>query len=74
MLSTDELVTGDNVFFVATGVTDGELVRGVRFSGGRAFTHSIVMRSKSGTIREVKSEHRLNKLATYSAVNFGRPE
>ncbi len=70
VLSTDDLVTGDNVFFVATGVTDGELLEGVRFGHGGATTHSIVMRSKSGTIREVKSEHRLSKLGRYSSVNF----
>ena len=59
VLLTDDLVTGDNVFFVATGVTDGEMLEGVRFRGGSATTHSIVMRSKSGTIREVKCEQRL---------------
>jgi fructose-1,6-bisphosphatase II len=72
VLFTDDLVTGDNVFFVATGVTDGELLEGVRYGKGRATTHSIVMRSKSGTIREVKSEHRLTKLGRYAAVDFGR--
>jgi fructose-1,6-bisphosphatase II len=71
VLLTDDLVTGDNVFFVATGITDGELLEGVRFRGGSATTHSIVMRSKSGTIREVKSEHALAKLGTYAAVDFG---
>ena len=70
VLFTDDLVTGDNVFFVATGVTDGEMLEGVRFRGGTATTHSIVMRSKSGTIREVKSEQGLAKLRMYSAVDF----
>jgi fructose-1,6-bisphosphatase II len=70
VLLTDDLVTGDNVFFVATGITDGELMEGVRFHGGKASTHSIVMRSKSGTIREVKSEHALGKLRTYASVDF----
>ncbi len=70
VLLTDDLVTGDNVFFVATGITDGELLEGVRFTGGSATTHSIVMRSKSGTIREVKSEHALSKLRTYASVDF----
>ncbi|TAK68645.1 MAG: class II fructose-bisphosphatase [Actinomycetota bacterium] len=70
VLLTDDLVTGDNIFFCATGITDGELVRGVRYSGTQARTHSIVMRSKSGTIREIKSEHRLDKLGLYSAVDF----
>ena len=71
VLTTNDLVTGDNVFFVATGITDGELMDGVRFKGGNPTTHSIVMRSKSGTIREVKSEHALSKLGTYAAVDFG---
>ena len=75
VLSTDDLVTGDNCFFVATGVTSGDLLRGVRYrSGGGAYTQSIVMRSKSGTIRVIDSYHRLEKLALYSAVDFdGRP-
>jgi fructose-1,6-bisphosphatase II len=70
VLVTEDLVTSDNVFFVATGVTDGELLRGVRYRGGGAMTHSIVMRSKSGTIREVKSEHSFGKLGLYSSVDF----
>jgi fructose-1,6-bisphosphatase II len=70
VLLTDDLVEGDNVFFVATGVTDGEMLEGVRFQPGRATTHSIVMRSKSGTIREVKSEQGLAKLGLYSSVDF----
>ena len=70
VLSTDDLVRSDNVFFVATGITDGELVRGVRYSGGGASTESLVMRSKSGTIRRVISEHRLSKLSAYSAIDF----
>ena len=70
VLLTDDLVTGDNVFFVATGVTDGEMLEGVRFRGGTATTHSIVMRSKSGTIREVRSEQGLAKLRLYSSVDF----
>ena len=70
VLLTDDLVTGDNVFFVATGVTDGEMLEGVRFHSGSATTHSIVMRSKSGTIREVKSEHALSKLTSYASVDF----
>ncbi len=70
VLLTDDLVTGDNVFFVATGITDGEMLEGVRFRGGTATTHSIVMRSKSGTIREVKSEQGLAKLRTYTSVDF----
>ncbi len=71
VLTTDDLVTGDNVFFCATGITDGELVRGVHYTSHGAQTHSIVMRSKSGTIRQVSSEHRLDKLSRYAVVDFG---
>ena len=70
VLTTDDLVTGDNMFFCATGVTSGDLVRGVRYRSGGAYTQSIVMRSKSGTIRVIDSYHRLEKLAAYSAVDF----
>ena len=70
ILSTDDLVTGDNAFFVATGITDGELLRGVRYSGGEAQTHSIVMRSKSGTIRLIESHHQMAKLRAYSSIDF----
>ena len=63
VLHTDDLVTGDNTFFVATGITDGELLRGVRYSPTGAQTESIVMRSRSGTIRSVRSNHSLEKVA-----------
>jgi fructose-1,6-bisphosphatase II len=72
VLGTDDLVTSDNVFFVATGITDGELLQGVRYRGGSASTHSIVMRSRSGTIRLIDSEHRLSKLRAYSLIDFDR--
>ncbi|MFJ4684480.1 class II fructose-bisphosphatase [Streptomyces sp. NPDC088789] len=72
VLTTDDLVSGENVFFVATGITDGELLQGVRYRSETATTDSIVMRSKSGTVRRIDSEHRLSKLRAYSAVNFGR--
>jgi fructose-1,6-bisphosphatase II len=70
VLTTDELVTGDDCFFVATGITDGELMKGVRYRAGGATTHSLVMRSRSGTIRSITSEHRLEKLRSYSAIDF----
>ena len=57
VLTTDDLVTGDNIFFCATGITDGDLLRGVHFGPDGPTTHSIVMRSKSGTIRELQCEH-----------------
>jgi fructose-1,6-bisphosphatase II len=73
VLTTDDLVTSDDVFFAATGITDGELVDGVRYRGGHATTHSLVMRSRSGTIRSIKSEHQLWKLRAYASVNFDLP-
>ncbi|MFB7596039.1 class II fructose-bisphosphatase [Streptomyces sp. NPDC056160] len=72
VLTTEDLVTGENVFFVATGITDGELLRGVRYRSESATTDSIVMRSKSGTVRRIDSEHRLSKLRAYSAIDFDR--
>jgi fructose-1,6-bisphosphatase II len=72
VLTTDDLVSGENVFFVATGITDGELLRGVRYRSETALTESIVMRSKSGTVRRIDSEHRLAKLRAYSAIDFDR--
>jgi fructose-1,6-bisphosphatase II len=65
VLHTDDLVAGDNTFFVATGITDGDLLRGVRYSSAGASTRSIVMRSRSGTVRTVESEHSLEKLRRY---------
>ncbi|MEV6969655.1 class II fructose-bisphosphatase [Hamadaea sp. NPDC051192] len=74
VLTTDDLVRGENIFFVATGVTSGDLVRGVRYRAGTAYTQSLVMRSKSGTIRVIDSYHRLEKISLYSVVDFdGRP-
>jgi fructose-1,6-bisphosphatase II len=72
VLTTDDLVSGENVFFVATGITDGELLRGVRYRSETATTASIVMRSKSGTVRRIESVHRLSKLRAYSAIDFDR--
>jgi len=70
VLSTDDLVSSDNVFFAATGVTDGELLHGVRFHAASATTQTLVMRSKSGTIRFMESDHQLKKLRRYAAVQF----
>ena len=70
VLSTEDLVSGENVFFCATGVTDGDLLRGVHYSGGGCTTQSIVMRSKSGTVRMIDAYHRLSKLNEYSAIDF----
>ena len=70
VLTTDELVRGNNVFFCATGVTDGDLLRGVHYRAGGCTTQSIVMRSKSGTVRMIDGYHRLTKLREYASVDF----
>ncbi|HEX5812268.1 MAG TPA: class II fructose-bisphosphatase [Pseudonocardia sp.] len=70
VLLTDDLVRGNNVFFCATGVTDGDLLRGVHYQAGGCTTQSIVMRSKSGTVRMIDGYHRLTKLREYSSVDF----
>ncbi|MFD9740789.1 class II fructose-bisphosphatase [Umezawaea sp. NPDC059074] len=72
VLTTRELVRGDNVFFCATGVTSGDLLRGVHYRSGGCTTQSIVMRSKSGTVRMIDGFHRLTKLREYSSVDFDR--
>ena len=59
ILTMDDLASGENIVFAATGITDGDLVRGVRFFGNQARTHSIVIHSQSGTVRFVESVHRL---------------
>jgi fructose-1,6-bisphosphatase II len=70
VLTTDELVASEDAFFAATGITDGDLLGGVRYRAGGATTHSLVMRARSGTIRTITSDHQLWKLRAYSAVNF----
>nr|WP_233158329.1 class II fructose-bisphosphatase [Actinokineospora bangkokensis] len=74
VLLTDDLVRGDNVFFCATGVTDGDLLRGVHYRSGGCTTQSIVMRSKSGTVRMIDGFHRLTKLREYANVDFDRED
>jgi fructose-1,6-bisphosphatase II len=68
VLTTDDLVSGDDVFFAATGVTDGDLLNGVRYRGGNALTQSIVMRSRSGTVRQIDALHRTEKLKKFSTA------
>jgi fructose-1,6-bisphosphatase II len=70
VLSTDDLVKGDDAFFVATGITDGELMKGVRYRAGGCTTESLVMRARSGTIRLISSEHQLAKLRTFASIDF----
>jgi len=62
ILDLDDLVSGNNCFFAATGITDGDLLEGVRYAAGIAHTESLVMRSKSGTVRLIKTHHRLDDL------------
>lgn len=67
VLGTEDLVRSDNIFFAATGVTGGEFLRGVDFYGGGCATHSVIMRSKTGSIRYMDAFHNLTKLRKISA-------
>jgi fructose-1,6-bisphosphatase II len=71
VLTTDDLVRGDNCFFAVTGITDGEVLKGVHYDGGTATTQSLVMRSKSGTVRRIDARHRLSKLNEFASIEFG---
>ena len=70
ILTTQDLVSGNDVFFAATGITDGSLLRGVRYWPDGATTYSLVMRSRSGTVRWVEAEHRFEKLEGISGVDY----
>ncbi|MEO8477857.1 MAG: class II fructose-bisphosphatase [Actinomycetota bacterium] len=72
VLTTDDLVSGEHVFFAATGITDGNLLRGVRYWPDGASTYSMVMRSRSGTVRWVEAEHKFEKLERFSAIEYRR--
>jgi fructose-1,6-bisphosphatase II len=64
VLTHDDLITGNDAFFSATGVTDGDVLQGVRFPGsGSATTESLVMRSRSGTVRRIRATHDRQKMA-----------
>jgi len=67
VLGTDDLVASDNCFFAATGITDGNLLRGVHYIRGVATTQSLVMRSRSGTVRLIDAHHRADKLPGHTA-------
>ncbi|MBV9837760.1 MAG: class II fructose-bisphosphatase [Solirubrobacterales bacterium] len=72
VLDCDQLVSGDDVFFSATGVTDGDVLQGVRYQGDRgATTDSLVMRSRSGTVRRVSARHDRTKLRVLTGVRYG---
>ncbi len=70
VLTQDHLIRGDNCFFAATGITDGQLLRGVRFDSRGARTQSLVMRSRSGTVRFIDAHHRVKKLQEFSAIDY----
>jgi fructose-1,6-bisphosphatase II len=70
VLTTDDLVSGDDVFVAATGVTSGALLRGVRYTPEGAVTDSIVMRSRSGTVRRIEATHAFDKLERFSGREY----
>ena len=70
-ITKDDLVKGDDCFFSATGVTDGDVLQGVRYLGRTATTESIVMRSRSGTVRRVRAEHNRTKLREITGERYG---
>lgn len=72
VLNCDDLVAGDDVFFSATGVTEGDVLQGVRYQGDRgATTESLVMRSRSGTVRRIAARHDRSKMRALSGVRYG---
>jgi fructose-1,6-bisphosphatase II len=70
VLTQDDLIRSDNCFFAATGLTDGALLRGVRFDARGAHTQSLVMRSRSGTVRLIDAHHRVSKLREFAAIDY----
>jgi fructose-1,6-bisphosphatase II len=70
VLTTDDLVAGEDVFFAATGITSGSLLRGVKYWPDGATTWSLSMRSRSGTVRWIEAEHQFAKLETYSRITY----
>ena len=70
ILTMDDLVASEDVFFAATGITDGELLRGVHYFGDGARTDSLVVRGLTGTVRQITATHRLDKLDALSFVNY----
>ena len=70
ILTMDDLVSSEDVFFTATGITDGELLKGVRYFGNGASTDSLVVRGLTGTVRQITATHRIDKLRQLSAVKY----
>lgn len=69
-LTADDLVRGEDAFFACTGITPSQLLRGVNFTPTGATTHSLVMRSKSGTVRTIEARHKFAKLRAYASVAY----
>jgi len=70
VITMDDLVSSDDVFFAATGITDGELLEGVRYTGQGAETHSLVIRGKTGTVRWITGKHNFEKLNPISEIEY----
>ena len=70
VLTMDDLVSTEDVFFAATGITDGELLQGVRYFGDSASTDSLVVRGLTGTVRQISATHRIDKLRQFAAVKY----
>jgi fructose-1,6-bisphosphatase II len=71
VLTTEDLCSGEDVFFSATGVTDGDVLQGVRYRGPGASTESLVMRSRSGTVRRIQARHDRSKLRRVTGERYG---
>ena len=70
VVRTEDLIASEDCFFAATGITDGYLLRGVKYWPDGASTHSMVMRSRSGTVRSIESEHSFEKLERFSPIQY----
>lgn len=70
VLGINDLVCSDDVFFAATGITDGDFLKGVRYEGERIYTSSLVMRAKSGTVRYIDAVHSLYKLDKIAGIDY----
>jgi fructose-1,6-bisphosphatase II len=70
VITMDDLVSSNDVFFAATGITDGELLGGVRYTGQGGETHSLVIRGKTGTVRWVTAKHNFDKLNLLSEIEY----
>jgi fructose-1,6-bisphosphatase II len=70
IITMDDLVSSNDVFFAATGITDGELLRGVKYFGDGAYTYSLVVRGLTGTVRQIRSRHNWDKLSRISSIEY----